>query len=80
MLAMVTKNKKTVKKTVKKVASKPHKPKAPWFGGGPMESPGPFYAGGQIHWLNKKGKLQHTDEFPAKSQLMTKAEFKRMFA
>lgn len=77
---MVRKEKKAVTKTVKKATTNPKKPKAPWFGGGPMQSPGPFYAGGEIHWLNKKGKLQHTDEFPAKSKLMTKAEFKRMFA
>lgn len=51
---------------------------APKMHGEPVKRPA-FYAGAMMHWIDKKGKLHHTDNFPDKSKIMTKAEFKKRF-
>jgi hypothetical protein len=56
----------------------PAKKRAPLMHGNPIKCPA-FYGGASMHWLDKNGKLHHTDNFPDKSKIMTKAEFKKRF-
>ena len=51
----------------------------PVLGRKPMASPGPYYYGAMIHWLTPTGRLRHTDNFPTKKQLMTNAQYLKLY-
>ena len=66
-----------MKKPAKKpaVKAKPKLPSPPKYGTRVLTSPGPFYAGGGIWYIDKSGKVQDGESMPPKGKVMTDMEF-----
>ena len=52
--------------------------------GNSMINPGPYYAGGALHYLNKDGKLVHDNKIRTQAELnklvMSKTEFNKRYS
>ncbi len=45
-----------------------------------FKAPGLYYFGGALHYIDKSGKVKHSNELKVpKSEIMTKTEFKKRF-
>ena len=57
--------------------------KPPKLFGKILTSPGPFYTGGALHYVNKKGKVIHDKQIRTKTELkklvMTQHEFDKRY-
>lgn len=75
------KNPKKGKRISAKVRVKRAKTKYPIYKGIEFTSPGPYYAGGTIFYLDKNGKFKTSTRMPGpkKSEIMSKSEFNKKF-
>ena len=58
------------------------KKKPPKLFGEYMKSPGPYYAGGALHYIDKNGKVKHDRKrtiTQVKKLIMTKTEFNKRY-
>lgn len=59
------------------------KKKPPKLFGIYLDNPGPFYTGGALHYLNKKGKVVNDSKIRTKRELkdlvMSKREFNKIY-